>query len=191
MYTISLVSRKGGTGKSTLAAHLSVEAAKRHSTGIIDTDPQGTLTGWWNDRQADVPAYFPAVSRATGDILIIDTPPSTGIKAIIKDADLCLIPVKPSPNDLRAVGDTVTLVETMGVPLIFVICMAQPRAKLTGEAAIALSQHGEVCPTIIHNRVDYARAMIDGRVAGELHPTGRAAEEITSLWKYVYGQIRK
>jgi cellulose biosynthesis protein BcsQ len=52
-------STKGGGGKTTLAAHLAVEAVK-HKIGlvaIIDTDPQASLAGWWNLREAETPAF--------------------------------------------------------------------------------------------------------------------------------------
>ena len=66
-----------------------------------------------------------------------------------------------------------------------------PRARLTGQAAVALSQYGTVAPVMVHHRVDFAAAMIDGRVARELNGKSRSAEEITLLWKYVNARIRK
>ena len=56
---------------------------------------------------------------------------------------------------------------------------------------MALSQHGPVATAIVHNRVDYAGAMTDGRTAPELDPRGKAAGEIAELWKYVNTQLRK
>src|SRR5881296_3414599 len=57
MQTIVVNSQKGGSGKTTLCAHLSVQA---EGTGagevfLIDTDPQGTLTTWHEKREAEVP----------------------------------------------------------------------------------------------------------------------------------------
>ncbi len=57
MQAIVINSQKGGSGKTTLCAHLSVEA-ERAGDGpvfLIDTDPQGTLTTWHKRRGADVP----------------------------------------------------------------------------------------------------------------------------------------
>jgi len=55
----------------------------------------------------------------------------------------------------------------------------------------ALAQHGPVAPVIIHQRIDFAGSMVDGRTVGELGQTSRSADEITQLWKYVHTQLRK
>src|SRR5256885_16950234 len=57
MHTIVVNSQKGGSGKTTLCAHLSVQA-QRAGDGevfLIDTDPQGTLTTWHEKREAEAP----------------------------------------------------------------------------------------------------------------------------------------
>ena len=85
---------------------------------------------------------------------------------------------------------TVELVQQYDKPVVFVINAAVMRARLTGQAAVALSQYGTVAPVMVHHRVDFAAAMIDGRVARELNGKSRSAEEITLLWKYVNTLIR-
>ena len=62
---------------------------------------------------------------------------------------------------------TVELVEKYDKPMVFVINAAVMRARLTGQAAVALSQYGTVAPITVHHRVDFAASMIDGRVARE------------------------
>src|ERR1051326_38305 len=48
---ISLVSLKGGVGKSTLAAARAVRAAKESKrVAMVDLDPQGSLDAWWKRR---------------------------------------------------------------------------------------------------------------------------------------------
>jgi len=69
--------------------------------------------------------------------------------------------------------------------MIFAINQATARARITGEAAIALSQHGTVAPSMIASRVDFATSMTDGRTAGELDSSSRSAAEITALWAYI------
>ena len=61
MQVIVLASQKGGAGKTTLAAHLAVaaEAAGDGPAVLIDTDPQGSLSAWWNVRDAETPALAP------------------------------------------------------------------------------------------------------------------------------------
>ncbi len=100
-----------------------------------------------------------------------------------------IIPTRPSPHDLRAVGATVELAEGLGTPLVFVVNGATPRARITGEAAIALSQHGTLAPSILHQRVDFAASMIDGRTVMELNSSSRSSEEMVKLWDYINTRI--
>ena len=110
---------------------------------------------------------------------------------MISVAELIIVPTRPSPHDLRAVGATVDLCERAGKPLIFVVNGATPRAKITTEAAIALSQHGTVAPTILHHRTDFAASMIDGRTVMEVDPGGRSAVEVEQLWSFIYDRLEK
>lgn len=124
-------------------------------------------------------------------MVFIDTPPALNksVAETIKYADLVLIPVQPSPDDLRAVGVTVEMVNKAKKPLAFIINRVKPRVRLTGEAAIALSQHGVVSPHFVWDRTDYAAAKQDGLTASELDTSGRAAAEISELWTYVVSRL--
>jgi chromosome partitioning protein len=200
MQILAVASRKGGSGKTTLTGHLAVEADRQGigSVAIMDIDPQGSLSDWWNERSIDSP-YFVNTSletlehdigqvREAGiDFLIIDTPPAItrAIREVIKVSDMVLIPTRPSPHDLRAVAATVAMVEETGKPLFFVLNGATPRARITNEAIIALSQHGPLAPSIVHQRVDFASSMIDGRTVMEVTTSSRAIAEIERLWKYI------
>ena len=68
---------------------------------------------------------------------------------------------------------------------------AAQRAKITGEAAIALSQHGTVAPVTLYQRTDFAASMIDGRTVQEIDAGSRSAGEIEELWNYVSAQLSK
>jgi chromosome partitioning protein len=83
------------------------------------------------------------------------------------------------------------LSDRAGKPLIFVLNAATPKAKITYEAAVALSQHGTVAPVTVHHRTDFAASMIDGRTVMEIDPQGRSAKEITDLWEYVSDRLEK
>ena len=53
MKTVVITSQKGGSGKTTVAAHLAVatEQTGHGPSVLIDTDPQQTLTTWWKARK--------------------------------------------------------------------------------------------------------------------------------------------
>lgn len=197
MKTIVITSQKGGSGKTTLAAHLAVEAERCENgpVWLIDTDKQATLSLWHDRREADTPqrADVPFTRLADGlpnlvtrgaAFCFIDTAPTISEQSttLLNLADLVLIPVRPSPADLWAVSETVTLVKDAGKPFMFVITQAKPQASITAQTIAALSQHGRVAQAFIADRVPYAVAMTGGRTAPELSAKSPAAEEIAALW---------
>ena len=206
MKTIVIASQKGGAGKTTLAGHLAVaaEAAGHGPVTLLDLDPQGSLGAWWNERQAATPALAAGTAEGLGaqlaaldaagfNLCIIDTPPAvtSTIAQTMAHADLVVIPTRPSPHDLRAVGSTVALVEVARKRMVFVLNGAANRARITAEAAVALSQHGAVATVTLHQRTDFASSMTDGRTAQELDPASRSAAEVAQLWEYVNTQLCK
>lgn len=197
MKTVVITSQKGGSGKTTLTAHLAVgaEHAGDGPAVVIDTDPQQTLATWWKVREAEKPQLAPLVLRelpvkldalaAAGfAYCFIDTPPALTEQnsQVLKRADLVLIPTRPSPNDLWSLGATLDLVRQSGTPFVFVLTQAKANARITVQTIAALSQHGQVFPSVIHDRVDYAASMTDGRTAQEITPNGAGAAEISQLW---------
>ena len=198
MKVIVVTSQKGGSGKTTLAAHLAVEA-ERAADGpawLIDTDKQGTLSLWHERRESETPqrADVPfarlaeglrTLADSGGAYCFIDTPPTISEQSstVLGLADLVLIPVRPSPADLWAVSETVALVKDAAKPFLFVITQAKAQASITAQTIAALSEHGRVAQAFIADRVPYAMAMTGGRTAPELGPKTPAAEEITGLWR--------
>ncbi len=206
MRTIVFASQKGGSGKTTLAGHIGVmaELAGAGPVALIDTDPQGSLAKWWNCRESPTPAFIHSVftnlvhdldeARAAGfKLVVIDTPPAVtkAISEVVSFADLVVLPTRPSPHDLRAVGPTIDICEARKKPMIFALNAATPRARITMEAAVALSQHGTVAPVTIYNRTDFAASMIDGRTVMEIEPDGKSAEEVRELWEYLHQRLMK
>jgi len=204
--TIVLASAKGGTSKTTLAAHLGV-AAEMAGDGpvvLLDLDPQGSLAAWWNAREAQAPALSPgsladlkarlaALAKAGYAVALVDTPPSvtTAIEAVVELADFVVIPCRASPHDLRSVGATVEIVRKADRPFAFALTQTKKNALLTVQAAAALSEHGRVAPVLMSDRVEYAAAMVDGRVTLETSPKGPASEEMRDLWKFVLDRLNE
>lgn len=207
MRIISVTSQKGGSGKTTIAGHMAVAALQDAGgpIGLIDLDPQGSLADWHEAREdkdnlhlintgiSGLPAAVDELKKKGARFIFIDTPPAITrvIEKAIQLSDIVVIPSRPSPHDLRALGATVDLVEFAGKSMIFAINGATARAKMTGEAAIALSQHGTVAPVVLHNRQEFASSMIGGQTVLETAPQGKSAQEVNRLWSYVAERLKR
>lgn len=205
MHIIVISSQKGGSGKTTLCAHLAVEAerAGHGPVYLVDTDPQGTLTVWHEKRQAEVPQRvelpFPALAQGLellrqrqAAYCFIDTAPSRSedVTSLFPLADLVLVPIRPSPSDLWAAAATVDRLRAGKIPFLFVLTQVKARAGITGQAAAALSHHGPVAEAFIGDRIAYAASFTDGRTAAELTAASPAARETAALWTHVHAYLQ-
>ena len=201
MKVLTIANRKGGAGKSTIAAHLAVEAVNdSYKTLLIDLDPQQTLEGWWKKREKDDIPLTEANSEnikdqinkleiAGFDLCIIDTPGDASVNARsgIEVADLVVIPSKPTAPDLSAIGRTIGIVEEAKKKFVFVITQGVLTSNLNFQASAALSSFGKVATTIIANRASYAKAMGAGESACVTDK--KASDELSKLWGFVKENI--
>jgi chromosome partitioning protein len=188
---ITLAARKGGSGKSTIAASLAVAA---HQAGegvvILDLDPQRSLKDWHDRRElpgihyredyadtlADRLARIHAHAATT--LVVIDTAGdfSPAVTAALSASDLTIVPVK----GLR----------TLKRKHAFVVSQAMPTAPArVEEAARILVRTAPLAQAIISTRADYLDAMMMGQGVTEYAPTGRAAEEIRALWTWAKDEL--
>lgn len=202
MKTIVVAARKGGAGKTTLVRNLAVAAgADGLKVLCMDLDPQASLRDWWQRREAASPSMLDrdprpaeiqdtlaAVAQAF-DLCVIDTPPTRAewLNEALVNADLVLIPVRPSPDDLSAVGNTLAGVSRAKIPFAFILTQT-PRARITEEAARVLAQHGRLAPVNINHRVVYAESGATGEAVTETR-NKKAAAEIFDLWNYLKGVL--
>ena len=205
MKTIVFNSQKGGSGKTTLCRLLSVQAWQTTplaSVFMIDLDSQGSLTTWHEARESEEPrrvdcpveilnAGLKELEKSGADYVFIDTPPqaSEHLDPVFMAADLVIVPVKPSPDDLKAAAVTVNRLKALGIPFLFVITQAVQNSNITAQAIAALSHHGAVAETLIINRVSYPAAFTDGRTPQELEPKGSAAKEVSKLWAFIASHV--
>lgn len=205
MRVITLVTQKGGSGKSVLTFCLAVaaqQAGKR--VLILDMDPQGTSTAWYKDREAETPVLAgiasselaEAVRKAADaryDFVFIDTPgrdePVT--TAAIRVADLCIVPCRPTSGDMKATPPTIATVNRLGKDAAFVLTQTPPRGSRITEARDGLSILGMVCPHQIGMRNSYQDAQAAGLGVTEFEPDGKAAEEIRNLWGWIVKKLGK
>lgn len=203
MKVIVFASSKGGVGKTTLAFNTAIHAARAGArVQLLDVDPQKSLIDLCRRRRetpelvADNPQLFEGggpvadavatleVSGFAGDYLIVDTPGSFVeiLEEAIGQADVIVLPMKPSPLDLLAQQAVVDMVIGAGKidRGLFVVNMADPRAALTLDAVRAVKPVSPHRPAIVAQRQDYARAAITARAGVEVNKD--AAAEIAVLW---------
>lgn len=212
MKILMLAKQKGGAGSTTVARELGVAAAAAGRRVVfIDLDPQASLSKWWNRRtqgRGDDPnpalaspppeglVGFLARLRAARavDLVVVDVPPSVHVflSTVMAAADLILIPVRPTSDDFDALPDIVELVEASGRRYAFVMTQAPTgrRVRAIEDALPVLARQGRVAP-IVRFRADFPASAADGRTATEAAPSGKAAEEIAELWRFVDAELLK
>jgi chromosome partitioning protein len=202
MKTIAVMSRKGGSGKTTLAVHLaSAASAAGQRVMLVDMDPQRSSLDWARERTADWPVVIEgragvlftthrAAERQGVDVMIVDTRCAGDAEAAeaARLADLCLVVVRPSFFDLQAVGRTVQLVANMRRPGMFVLNQAPVRRngaepRVIRDALDHLNGFGmEIAEVGLRHRAAYQNAMWKGLGAQEDQPDSQAAFEVNALW---------
>lgn len=125
MRTIMTLNPKGGCGKSTLATNMaSFFASANNDVVLADFDAQQSSLEWLNARNGERPAITGLdasnqpmrVSRTT-DVLILDAPAAVhgrDMAALVKRAETLVIPVLPSPIDMRACAHFIGELLTVG-----------------------------------------------------------------------------
>jgi chromosome partitioning protein len=204
MYVLSLVTQKGGSGKSTLAIGLAVAAMENgERVAFVEADPQGTVSKWKErrgnpyprvDRVREPAEIERALSRLAAEgiwLAIIDTAATNNALAMsaIANADLCLIPARPSPADIEAAIPTLIAIRRLNRRFAFVLNQAPPRGCRLSEAATSLHSLGVLALPYVGQRNDHQDALGAGLGVAEFAPAGKASEEIRELWRWVFEQL--
>jgi chromosome partitioning protein len=201
MNVVTIASRKGGAGKSTLTAHL---AASAHQSGhrclVIDADPQGSLSLWHSLRSDGGIALQSAARGIDGplavamlegyDWVFIDTPPTMWVvvSEAIRAATMVVIPARPGLFDLNAVRETVAICRERNKPYAVVINAAPVKRDDKESPVVAMARtHLEkqsipIWSGQISQRAGYALSLAAGASAGEIDPNSAAAQEVARLW---------
>ena len=206
---IVIASRKGGAGKSTLAAHMSVLADSEDIPALcVDLDPQGSLAFWHGLREQQTPVLATATARELPSLIdaakadgvewvIVDTMPHNApdITAALKLADLALVPSRPAAFDIAGVSGTLDLLAAVDVPHMLILNSCPPRRAnepaIVSEARAALTSLGaNVWTGQISQRVAFSHAIITGQAVQEFEPEGKAAIEMATLWQAVTDETR-
>jgi chromosome partitioning protein len=127
------------------------------------------------------------------DLMVLDTRPAqdSDIAEAVRLADLCLLVLRPSFFDIKAISRTLEMTRAMCKPAMFVINQAPPQREhreppAVLDAVAALRELGApLAPVGLRSRHVYQSAVSRGLTAQEAVPGGSAAQEINLLWTHV------
>ena len=214
MAIIAVAGRKGGVGKSTIAGNLAAEfAAMKRSVRVLDADPQHSLVAWAAQGDGMLARAVEKVEGGAGtlrerarqaekdaDIVLIDTPP--GAPEIVYEAalaaDLMLLPCGPSPLDLFALKEALSMTlkaraerRSKKPRIRFVPSKVLMSTNLGRGLASSLQDIGKKVLPSIGQRIVVAEAVAAGLTVAEYAPNSAAREEFRELAQAVDKILKK
>lgn len=210
---ISVCAQKGGSGKTTIAVSLAGESVRLgYKTLLIDSDPQGSATRWFEQASEEAAEVWPDLLQAPDksvskeirkhvkdyDVIVVDCPPQLHeiTEAAITLSHVALIPISPSALDLWAMRDhTIRIfrkIESKRPDLkgLLVVSRKQPNTAIGREIRDVLGgpdwTHLQLLESEVSQRTVFAQLPSSGQfvhqVVTEDHP---AQSEISALWQEI------
>lgn len=205
---ISVLSQKGGSGKTTISTNLAVAMSRMgHKVLLVDSDVQGSARDWVSANESpevelivlDRPGLLNNLKSISSsyDFILIDG--SAKVDMITTDAvvvsDLVLMTVQPSPYDIWASAELIDLVQkrkalTDGKLLsAFVISRAIPNTNLSKEVGQALEGYDLPIINGTTQKTAYAVAASEGKSVFTLDAKSKASLEVQALAESVLQMI--
>jgi chromosome partitioning protein len=195
---LSVISQKGGTGKTTAVINFAVAAMQANKRVVIaDLDPQASATTWYRLRQdkslivqpthpAGLPDLRTAAEKQGIDWLILDTAAGTDPTTAnaVEMSDIALITCRPSLFDRDATANSIRLCRVHGRTPHVLLTQVEPQGTQADDVRGALSSIGvEVLPGGLGRRAAFAKSINSGQAASEYEPTGKASAEVAAFYK--------
>lgn len=196
---VTVAQQKGGCGKTTVTAHLAVAMAKKgYKVAAIDIDPQGSLTAWYDARYKAGKGYYHELNctafadwwrlsweidelRENYDLIFIDCPPhtKTDARTAVKEADMVIVPIQPSPTDFWATIKTVDLTNAEHRNTYLLLNRIVYNSRLSQQFMEDLPRRRFM--DCLGNRVNFATSMAEGLTVLETDTHSRSAKEVRSI----------
>lgn len=206
MKVLSIMTQKGGAGKTTLATGLAVAAEQDGKTvAVFDLDPQATACFWSDTREADTPAvkdcnvarlphYLQAAREAGCDLAVIDCPAVH--RDIAHDAaslsDFVLVPTRADVFDVRSMMSTIEVLKTVGArhAVVLNFCPSSGPEVPSAREGIA-DLNVPLCPVELSLLKAFPRAQQTGQTVTETEPTSKAAQQMQGVYRYAIIELYK
>ena len=206
MRSIALSSRKGGTGKTTIAFNLAERAfACGLDVVVLDYDAQEGSIGLMDLRESqDWPVHKGEINlRGSSSVsktksqydcdLVIHNMPGfelASVDRLLAEMDLVISPVGVGAADLMTVANFVWTINQLKLPAVFLpnnVPQWQSRQNEMLSELAALEV--EICPVMVQRRVAHVDSLRSGMGVCEAFPGSVAASEINALWDWVCQKI--
>jgi chromosome partitioning protein len=201
MQTLTVVSRKGGSGKTTVSVSLALAARQAGlKVGLVDLDPLQSSAQVIRGRSDAASLLFESSAsklfvlqhacRQDGcDLLVVDTPtaPEAEIVRAIHLSDLCLAVARPTALDVAAVLQSTALIARVGRPGLVVLNQC-PAARAGRESALVRQAQerlrfaaAPMARTRLRSRAAYQLAANFNQAVTEWSPRSPAAADVWEL----------
>lgn len=210
---VSVLSPKGGCGKSTSALTLASVFSNNPdlSVAIVDADPRQSIARvWLNKRKAEGLGEppFKVISDPSDssildtleeagslyDLVFVDLEGVAGLMAsyAASASDLCIIPMRPSALDGDAAGAALKMIRDAGraarrtVPSRILITQTDAAIMTTSHRELLAELDGagiERLQTELMRRAPFERVMAEGKTLFELTPNQSVASAISNTAK--------
>jgi chromosome partitioning protein len=211
---VTIHNSKGGSAKSTVAAHLATYARGIGRRALlVDADfNQQTLWHWNEIRLREnkdnplptVPVITVRIERIAEvlnkakekqcDDVIIDTAPghTNALTRIFGLSDLVVIPSQPTSLDIRVAKTTARLVHTGGRPYRFLLTRVTPgHTKRVNLWRDRYGSEGPLLQSQFTNRVAFQDSMVVGRGVSEWQPGGEAEREVSETFDSIRAILQR
>ncbi len=197
---------KGGAGKTTTVANLAVAAQRAGQRVLaIDADRQRSLSLWLDRRQKTCATPIASHSvevrdavtlvarmRPIYDLILIDLAgrDEAAVTEVIRVADFCLVPTRPSTLDADAAQRTVDALERLQKPYAVLINQAPPTSSSRTRAWAAFYDvRSRIVEPSWVARVAHQDAIAAGLGVMEAQPASSAAIEVLGTWIWLRARL--
>ena len=205
MRTIMVLNPKGGSGKSTISTNLAAYYATQSANVVLaDMDPQGSSLAWLEARSTgrslikgvDASGSSVRHSRNT-DVVIMDAPAGAhgkDLTALVRKAETFIVPVLPSPIDMRACANFVAelrknaKVANKQAKFAVVANRVREHTRIYGELEAFLKKLKVPVLTHLRDSMNYVRCAERGIGIHELAPY--ASQVDREQWKPIATWLR-